>query len=304
MELRKYTHFLLAALLFAGCSQADKSDAYGRFEAEEIIISAQNSGVLLHLNVEEGAEIDAGMQVGLIDTTQLYLRKNELFAMGKSIQAGIKKLDAQRLVLDEKLATTRKEMERISMLLQQNAATQQQLDAAEGQVNVLEKQIAAIDVEKQAVFAELDVLQSRIQQADEQLGKSRIINPVYGTVLQKLANEHELVTPGKPLYSIANLDELILRMYIAGEQLPQLTLGQQVQVLVDKNAEEFIAFDGLVQWISPKAEFTPKMIQTKDERVTQVYAVKIAVQNRDGLLKIGMPGEVNFMELSATGTKK
>lgn len=304
MELRKYTHFLLAVLLFAGCSQADKSDAYGQFEAEETIISAQNSGILLHLNVEEGAEIDAGMQVGLIDTTQFYLRKKELFAMGKSIQAGIKKLDAQRLVLDEKLATTRKEMERISMLLQQNAATQQQLDAAEGQVNVLEKQIAAIDVEKQAVFAELDVLQSRIQQADEQLEKSRIINPVRGTVLQKLANEHELVTPGKPLYSIANLDELILRVYVAGGQLPQLALAQQVQVLVDKNAEEFIAFDGIVQWISPKAEFTPKMIQTKSERVTQVYAVKIAVQNRDGLLKIGMPGEVNFMELSATRTEK
>lgn len=290
---------MLAALFFAGCSQDHKSDAYGQFEAEEIIISAQNSGILLHLNVEEGEEIEAGVVVGLIDTTHLYLRKNELSAMGKSIQAGIKKLDAQRLVLDERLATARKELERISMLLLQNAATQQQLDAAEGQVNVLEKQIAAIAVEKQAVFAELDVLQSRIKQADEQLEKSRIVNSIHGIVLQKLANRHELVTPGKPLYSIANLDELTLRVYVAGAQLPQLALGQQVQVLVDKNAEEFITLAGIVQWISPKAEFTPKMIQTKEERVTQVYAVKITVQNTDGLLKIGMPGEVNFMGSAA-----
>ena len=238
--------------------------------------------------------MNAGEKVGQIDSTQTHLRKQELQATVKSIQTNISKLDAQAEVYQEQLQTAKKDLQRFTNLKQSNAATQQQIDQAQGQVNVLQKQISSVNVQKQSVYAELETMETRIAQIQDQLEKTKVINPLAGTVLSSYAEPNELVSTGKPLYELANLEEMILRVYISGAQLPTVSLGQEVEVLIDKNAEENESLKGQVRWIASEAEFTPRMIQTKEERVTQVYAVEIAVANPDGKLKIGMPGEVNF----------
>ena len=287
---------LLAALLIAatGCGTELKSDAYGQFEAEEVTISAEASGILKSFTVKEGMKLEAGQKVGQVDSTQLHLRNKELQASIQSIQTNIAKLDAQAAVYEEQLQTAKKDLNRFTNLKQNNAATQQQIDQAQGQVNVLQKQIASVEVQKKSVYAELETMHSRIAQVEDQIEKTKIINPITGTVLSNYAEASELVSPGKPLYEIANLEEMILRVYVSGAQLPQVTLGQEVEVLIDKNAEENESLSGVVRWIASEAEFTPRMIQTKEERVTQVYAVEVQVANPQGSIKIGMPGEVNF----------
>lgn len=281
-------------MVLTGCGTQQKSDAYGQFEADEVTISAEASGILKSFSVKEGMKLEPGQKVGQVDSTQLVLRKNELQASLQSIQTNIAKLDAQAAIYEEQLQTAKKDLARFTNLMQNNAATQQQIDQAQGQVNVLQKQIEAIEVQKQSVYAEQQTMKSQIAQVENLIEKTKVINPVIGTVLSSYAEASELVSPGKPLYEIANLEEMILRVYITGAQLPQVTLGQKVEVLIDKNEEENELLSGVVRWIASEAEFTPRMIQTKEERVTQVYAVEVRVQNPDGKLKIGMPGEVNF----------
>jgi HlyD family secretion protein len=281
-------------MILMSCGNEELSDAYGQFEADEVTISAEASGILESFTVKEGIGLKAGEKVGQVDSTQLHLRKEELQATIKSIRTNIAKLDAQAEVYQEQLQTARKDLQRFTNLKQDNAATQQQIDQAQGQVNVLEKQISSVNVQKQSVYAELETMRTRIAQVQDQLDKTELINPVTGTVLSSYAEPNELVSTGKPLYEIAGLEEMILRVYISGAQLSQVTLGQKVEVLIDKNAEENESLSGAVRWIASEAEFTPRMIQTKEERVTQVYAVEITVPNPDGKLKIGMPGEVNF----------
>ena len=185
-------------------------------------------------------------------------------------------------------------MKRIQNLLKDEAATQQQLDDIQGKVRTIRKQIDALQTQKQSVRAEINATQARINRINQQLTDALVTNPVNGTVLTSYVEPHELVGQGQPLYQIANLDTLELRVYVSGAQLPEIKLGQPVEVLVDKNEEENQQLSGGISWIASEAEFTPKMIQTKQERVTQVYAVKVKVPNPDGILKIGMPGEVNF----------
>lgn len=281
-------------MLLIGCSSDQKSDAYGQFEADEITISSESSGVLKSFVVKEGMKLENGQKIGQVDSTQLSLRKKELQASVRAVRTNISKLDAQAAVYEEQLQTAKKELNRFTNLKQNNAATQQQIDQAQGQVNVLQKQIASVSVQKQSVYAELETLKTRIAQVQDQIGKTEIINPVSGTVLVSYAQPGELVATGKPLYEIANLEEMTLRIYVSGAQLPEVILGNEVDVLIDKNMEENERLSGVVRWIASEAEFTPRMIQTKEERVTQVYAVEISVQNPDGKLKIGMPGEVNF----------
>jgi HlyD family secretion protein len=238
--------------------------------------------------------LEQGEKAGQVDSTQLALRKDELLASAASIRTNIIKLDAQADVYREQLNTARKDLQRFTNLKQNNAATQQQIDQAQGKVNVLKKQINSVEVQKQSIFAELQTMKTRIALVQDQIKKTRIINPVSGTVLSSFAEPGELVSTGKPLYEIANLQEMILRVYVSGAQLPNVVLGKQAVVLIDKNVEENESLTGMVRWIASEAEFTPRMIQTKAERVTQVYAVEISVPNPDGKLKIGMPGEVNF----------
>lgn len=294
MELKHLTLITVVLLFTVSCSDETESDAYGQFEAEEIVISAETNGRLLNFEVEEGDELEQGVQAGVVDTTNLYLQKAELQATMESVQSNTNKLDAQKRVLQSQLETAQKELNRLRELRQDNAATEQQLDLAEGRVNTLQHQMDAVEVDKQSVVTELTRMEAKIAQINHQIEQAAILNPVSGTVLNVYTEEHELVSIGKPLYRIANLSEMILRVYISGAQLPDVRLGQSVNVLFDENETENYRVSGQVSWIASEAEFTPRMIQTKEERVTQVYAVKVRVDNPDGRIKIGMPGEVIF----------
>jgi HlyD family secretion protein len=210
------------------------------------------------------------------------------------VRSQIQTLNAQADVHRSQLQTAKKDLSRLQALKEDGAATAKQIDDAEGVINTLNKQITAVDVQKQSVLSEIRTMRTRIAQVEDQIQKALIINPVSGTVLTTYAEPFELAAQGRPLYQIANTNELILRVYISGAQLPDVVLGQDVEVLIDKNEDENQSLAGKVSWISSEAEFTPKMIQSKEERVTQMYAVKIRVTNPDGTLKIGMPGEVNF----------
>lgn len=278
----------------AGCSGDERSDAYGQFEAKEITVSAETNGKLVRFTAREGERLDSGAIAGVIDTTQLALRKEELQSQLESIRARIGDIDARVAVQREQLETAQTTLKRTQSLVEDNAATQQQLDDASGRVRTLMKEIEALQTQKESVRAEIRATLVRIRQVGQQLEDAVIRNPVRGTVLNTFVEQHELVQPGKPLYRIAPLDTLELRVYISGAQLPSVRLGEQVQVVVDRNDEKNQYMNGTVSWIASEAEFTPRMIQTKEERVTQVYAVKVRVPNPDGILKIGMPGEVNF----------
>lgn len=294
MELRYKLGMLLMVFVAISCSSEDKSDAYGQFEVDATIISSEATGKLLSFEVDEGKRLAANEVVGLIDTVQLHLKKQELEATIQSVKTKIGTLNAQSNVYESQLATAIKELARIKSLKIENAATQQQLDAASGQVATLQSQIKAVEVQKKSVNAEVEIANIKIAQIQDQLSRAVITNPIKGIVLNKFVEPFELVGQGRQLYEIANLEELILRVYVDGAQLPNLKLGQEVEVLIDKDAKTNQRLIGNVTWISSEAEFTPKMIQTKEERVTQVYAVKVNVANPDGIIKIGMPGEVNF----------
>lgn len=286
--------FLVLLVLTAGCSASEKSDAYGQFEAIETTVSAEANGKLINFTAGEGIVIKRGKVTGVIDTTQLALKKKELESQLESIRARISSIDAQVEVQQEQLETALTNLKRIESLHKDDAATQQQLDDVGGQVRTLRKQINASQIQKESIRAEINATRVRIEQVEQQIQDAVVRNPVQGTVLNTFVEPHEVVQTGQPLYRVAGLDTLILRIYVSGAQLPNIKIGQNVEVLVDKNAEENQAMRGRISWVASKAEFTPEQIQTKEERVTQVYAVKVRVPNPEGILKIGMPGEVNF----------
>ncbi|MEX0769961.1 MAG: HlyD family efflux transporter periplasmic adaptor subunit [Balneolaceae bacterium] len=294
MKLKKYIGLWAIGMIAVACSVEDRSDAYGQFEADEVVISSETQGTLLQFQVEEGDRLDPGVSVGLVDTTQLALQKNEIQANRASVRTRLARLDAEKAVVRSQLETAEKELGRVASLGRENAATQQQIDRAEGEVNTLNRRVQAVEAEKQSVYAELERLQARIEQVTDQIRRAEIINPLRGTVLATYTEQHEQVSPGKPLYRISNLEEMELRVYVSGAQLPQVRIGEEVEVLIDRNESENERLTGTVSRVASRAEFTPRMIQTKEERVTQVYAVTVRVQNPDGRIKIGMPGEVNF----------
>lgn len=289
-----FVTLLPAIFLFSGCSENERSDAYGHFEATETTISSKSAGELLSFAASEGERMERNFQAAVIDTTLLGLQRQEVQTQIEATASKIATIDAQISVQNEELQTALKNKKRISALVEDSAATPQQLDDIEGKVQAIKKQIDVLNTQKKSVSSEIAASRKRLKQINQKIEDSRIVNPVNGTVLTTFVEPHEFVGVGQPLYRIANLDTLELRVYISGAQLPSLKLGQQVEVLADKNAEENQTFSGRVSWIASEAEFTPKMIQTKEERVTQVYAVKVKVPNPDGILKIGMPGEINF----------
>jgi HlyD family secretion protein len=277
-----------------GCSNNnEKSDAYGNFEAIKVTVSAQGTGQLLKFNVEEGDTLTKNEQVGLIDTTDLHLQKLQLEAHKKSLKAQIANITAQTAVLKEQKSVAETDLNRIKQLIKDSAATPKQLDDATGKVNVMNKQIISSRTQKGVVESQIRSIDTQVAQINEKIQKSRVINPINGTVLVRYAEAGEVATYGRPLYDIANLMFINLRIYVSGAQLPKVKLGEKVKVIVDKNAKENRSLSGIITWVSSEAEFTPKNIQTKEERVSQVYAVKVRVRN-DGTLKIGMPGEVEF----------
>jgi len=284
------------SFLFLGpsCSFEDeKSDAYGNFEATEIMSSAQASGQLISLSIEEGKELIKGELVGLIDTNLFSIKKEQIIAKKKAVSTQTDNILAQIETLEEQKKTMLISKERIDKLFKDGAATQKQVDEIDGQLNVINKQIKSIKTQNASILSELLALNKQIDELDYYISKCKITNPINGIVLTKFAEESEIVAQGMPLYSIANLNELTLRIYVDAIQLSQVKIGDKVEVLIDKTKDETQKLEGVIRWISAQAEFTPKIIQTKNERVSLVYAVKVTVKN-NGYLKIGMPAEVNF----------
>jgi HlyD family secretion protein len=313
MTPRLLTYGLLSAALFFSCQKtAPKADAYGNFEADERIVSAEAQGKILALQIEEGQSLKAGQQVGSIDSVQLALRREQLQASIRAVVAKSPAVGAQLAVFEkqtasvrQQLATLDREKRRVENLLKNDAATPKQLDDLNAQIEAAQRQLdligeqrsasdAALSVQKSGLLAEVLPLQKQVAQLDDQLAKCHIVNPLDGTVLVKYAEPGEVTSFGKPLYKIADLATMTLRAYVAGDQLARVKIGQEVKVLVDVEGGQQQEFVGKVRWISPKAEFTPKVIQTKEERVNLVYAVKISVANAEGVLKIGMPAEVKL----------
>jgi HlyD family secretion protein len=300
--------FLLAGL--SACTEnGAQADAYGNFEADDLLVSAELPGKIIEFNVEEGQVLKAGQQVGRLDSTQLVLKKEQLLAAIQAIKSKSPAIAAQLAVFEKQKASTEQQLStldtekaRIERLLKSDAATPKQLDDLTAQMDLLHRQIAVINEQQQAAEANLSVqkngllaevlpLQKQIDQIEDQIERCRIINPIEGTVLNTYAERGEVTAPGKPLYRVAKLNPIVLRAYFGGDQLSSIKIGQTVRVAVDGPDDSMKEFTGTISWISEKAEFTPKVIQTKDERVNLVYACKILVEN-DGSLKIGMPAEV------------
>jgi HlyD family secretion protein len=294
MEFRFVKLTVLLSLLMVSCSKQEPADAFGQFEADEIVVSAEVNGRLMEVHLEEGQTVDAGFNAAKIDTTTLQLQKEELITLLRASESRLEQLAAEKKVLQSQLQTAEKELSRVQALHQDQAATQSQLDRAEGEVNTLNRRIEAMESQRQTIIAERERTNARIKQVNDQIERATVRNPVRGTVLHTYKEAGELAMAGTPLYRIADLSRMTLRVYISGAQLSDVALGEDVTVQIDKNKEEYEQMIGTVTWISPEAEFTPQMIQTKEERVTQVYAVKIRVDNPEGILKIGMPGEVKF----------
>ncbi|WP_119079435.1 HlyD family secretion protein [Chitinophaga alhagiae] len=286
--------------LLAACGGSNNgADAYGNFESTEVIVSAEATGHLLTFNVEEGMQLAANALVGGIDSVQLNLRKAQLGANIKAVLSKKPEVNPQLEVIRQQIATQQKERRRIQDLLKANAATPKQLDDINAAIAVLEKQYAStastLHTQVSGITSETRPLQLQVEQVNEQLAQSRVINPVAGTVLTKYVENGEVVNYGKPLYKIADLNTMYLRAYVSGSQLPSLKTGQQVTVQTDMPDGSLKNWPGTVSWIAAEAEFTPKTIQTREERVQLVYAVKVRVQN-DGSLKIGMPGELRITQ--------
>jgi len=296
--MKQFFLIITAGVLFAGCRNSHQYDASGVFEATEIVVSSEANGKILFLNLEEGQKLDLNQQVGQIDTVQLFLKKEQLLFSSKSLQSRKQDVNTQLAALTEQLATARKEVARVQRLLANDAANKKQLDDANAQVAVLEKQITAqtvlLEKGNNAVGADNSSLAIQVAQIEDMLAKSKIISPIAGTVIAKYTQQGEITMQGKPIFKIADLENMILRIYITSEQLTQLQLGQEISIFADFGKERR-TYKGTVCWISSQAEFTPKSIQIKDDRDNLVYAVKASVKN-DGYLKIGMYAEVVFGE--------
>lgn len=289
---------IIAIATLTACEEELKTaDACGNFEAREVIVSSEMGGKLLQLNVEEGQELKAGALVAVVDTTQLVLKQKQLRASIQTISGKTQNAQPQVDVFKKQKDVLLREKRRVEALVQGNAATQKQLDDLNGQIEILDKQIAATEAQtatlNKGIMGEIQPLYVQIDQLTDQIHRATTYNPIDGIVLIKMAETAEMTAPGKPLYKIADTKNMILRAYVSGEQLPNIKIGQRVKVAIDETATTNRTLDGKITWISEKAEFTPKIIQTKEERVNLVYAIKIAVKN-DGSLKIGMPAEVSF----------
>ena len=312
MKLRLYLVFSMAAAIAGGCNMNNNaSDASGTFEADEVIVSSEVTGKILKMDIQEGSVLTKDSVVAVIDSSQLVLQKEQVEASISAlrqktmdVKPQVKLLQDQITVQQAQLENALYEKSRTQKLIKADAATTKQLDDLNSQIDVLQKQIAVnqqqIKVQESAtgtqnatVLSESSPLRRSVAQIQDQVSRTSVVNPVNGTVLTKYAMAGEITTPGKALNKIADLSIITLRAYITGSQLSQVKLNQSVTVLVDDGVSKYKDYDGVIYWISDKAEFTPKTIQTKDERANLVYAIKIHVKN-DGYLKIGMYGEVKF----------
>jgi HlyD family secretion protein len=310
--MKKCLIIVFTIFLIDACKEKELSyDASGTFEAVETIVSAEANGVIKSLGIEEGQVLKAGQDLGYVDSLQLFLKKRQLEAQIKATGSRLPDIKTQtsyykqqQSVTQTRLNYLQHERERIKNLIKADAATTKQLDDINNQIDETQKQILVIEKQSAAQVSLLNTQNSglrsdiqplviQIEQINDQLQKCRIVNPVNGTVLTKYAENNEMTMVGKPLYKIADLSSIVLRAYVSGDQFAQVKSGQMVTVMVDDGTGKYREYSGKIEWISDKAEFTPKTIQTKDERANLVYAVKIRVKN-DGYLKIGMYGEVKL----------
>ena len=287
----------IVALCFSCNTNDDPADASGSFEAVETIIAAEATGKILSFTISEGEQLSTGQLVGAIDSTQLYLTRMQLLQNKKAILSGRPNTKAQIESLKKELSNAIDDRNRIANLVKGGVASQKQLDDADSRVSILQARISsqasALGTTTSALNEQAGATEIQLAQVEDQLRKCKLVNPISGVVLTKYAEQNELTSIGKPLYKIADLSTMILRAYVSGNQLAQLKLNQKVTVSTDDGKGGIKAAEGNVIWISDKAEFTPKTIQTKDERANLVYAIKVSVKN-DGAYKIGMYGEVKL----------
>ena len=287
---------LIAGLAIFSCNnQKNASDAFGNFEADDQIVSSEIAGKLLRCDFEEGTTLTKGAQIAAVDTIPIVLQISQLASQKETIQARKQSIKTQIAVIEQQKKNLGIDKARISNMLKDGAATQKQMDDVTGSLAVFDKQIGSTRSQELILSGEMEVVNTQLAQLQDKLNRCRIISPINGLVLERYKKAGELVGQGQSLYRIADVSTLNLRVYVSGDQLPHLKIGQKVQVLIDDTATKNRTMEGTVSWISSEAEFTPKIIQTKVERVKLVYAVKIKVAN-DGFLKIGMPGEIKFLD--------
>lgn len=292
--MKKLQIIAVALLAFGACKNGEKkSDAFGNFEAVETIVSSETAGKLLSMEVKQGDQLESGSLIAQIDTTEITLKKLQTEAQLVASETKKQNVTAQINVLKEQKKNAQTTQQRVAKMFADKAATQQQMDDINGQLNVLDKQVSATNTQFQLIASEMEVVKRQLDLFNEQLTKCRVKSPAKGTVLETYLETGELATPGKPVLKMADLSNLELKVYVSGAQLTNVKLGNEVKVMIDSGAKEMQSLSGKISWISSESEFTPKIIQTKEERVKLMYAVKIIVPN-DGSLKIGMPGEVVF----------
>lgn len=295
---RSLLYIGVAAALCGACTDSDvKYDASGMFEATEVIVSAKGTGELTSFNVEEGQQVQSGAIVGCIDTMQLSLQKQQLASTISATESKHLNASQQVAAYRQQISNLQRERQRFIQLVKENAANQKQVDDIDYQIRVLERQITAtseqIGSNNKSLMGQKASIVAQIAQLSDQIRNSMVTSPIAGTVLVKYMEQGEFATPGKPLFKVANVNDLKLRAYVTADQLTGLKIGQTATVYADQGKAERKAYEGRITWISDKAEFTPKTIQTRDERANLVYAVKISVKN-DGLIKNGMYGDVVF----------
>lgn len=296
--MRNFLSIISAMTLLTACSGSDsKYDASGVFEVTEVMVSARVAGEIMDLDIDEGAEVTVGKPVGYIDTVQLYLQRLQLEANVKAAESRICDVDKQTAAIRQQLDTQKKEQTRFENLVKANAGNRKQLDDITAVINLLEKQL---DAQTETLIngnanakAQAEALKAQIALTNDMISKSTIASPVDGTVMAKYVEKGELAVQGRTLFKVANINDMYLKAYITSGQITGLKIGQEVKVFADSGDSDRKEYRGVISWISDKAEFTPKTIQTRDERANLVYAVKIKVQN-DGYIKRGMYGEVSF----------
>ncbi|MDL2308279.1 HlyD family efflux transporter periplasmic adaptor subunit [Bacteroidales bacterium OttesenSCG-928-C03] len=295
----KYLLLIFVGILFLGAcnNKKDSADAYGVFEATEIIVSAENNGKMLVFNAEEGGIYQKGQELGIIDTFQFYLQIKQLESSIRAAMARRPDMPTQVSSLQEKLTALEKERIRTANLVGVNAIEAKRLDDVEAEITITKSQIEAtksnLNMQSQSILEEVEAMRFQKMQLEDALAKCRIKAPITGVVLKKYVEPNELVFHGKPLFKMANIEDMFIRVYVSEDMLSSLKYGQKTDVFIDAEEGQEKKLEGEIVWISPKAEFTPKMIQTKKERVNLVYAVKVMFKN-DGSAKIGMPGDVVF----------
>lgn len=294
--MKKGLVVVLLATLFVGCkSKDDGVIGSGSFEATEVLVSSEANGRVLSWDIEEGSELKAGEQVGLIDTIQLFLQKEALLRSGRGVRAASPNVTTQTKAIEVQLGDLRAQRERTARLLEAGATTRKQLDDIETGIAALESQLAAsrstLSNSSAQISAQSSAIDIQVAQVEDLIARSIIRTPIDGTVTATYINMGELAAQGRPLFRVANLSEIYLRAYVRGDKLGSLKLGDSVKVFVDGTDEDDRQYDGVITWISSVAEFTPKTVQTEDDRSNLVYAIKVKVHN-DGYLRMGMYGEV------------